>query len=180
MALGKRKFGALKSNSDSRTRAVDDGDLGLGLGLESVRYRRRLERKRVRISGEEEVSMFGQISSKRLCHETLVSDNGTSQLESLPPDILVRVLCGVEHEDLKQLFHVSKTIREATLVAKHSHFAYTTPKKTLVFRGELNPDGPTERGDEVEAPTAPKARRYRRNLRIKDKELSTISIHLKF
>lgn len=28
----------------------------------------------------------------------------------------IRVLCGVNHEDLKQLFHVSKTIREAVSI----------------------------------------------------------------
>ena len=28
----------------------------------------------------------------------------------------IRVLCGVNHEDLKQLFHVSKSIREAVSI----------------------------------------------------------------
>lgn len=28
-------------------------------------------------------------------------------------DLQIRVLCGVEHDDLKRLFHVSKSIREA-------------------------------------------------------------------
>ncbi|XP_073225282.1 F-box protein At1g61340-like [Cicer arietinum] len=57
-----------------------------------------------------------------------------SPLESLPQDILLHVLCGVDHDDLKQLFHVSKTIRDATLLVEKSHFKFTTPKKnTLPF-----------------------------------------------
>ncbi|KAL5096590.1 hypothetical protein RYX36_000917, partial [Vicia faba] len=41
----------------------------------------------------------------------------------------LHVLCGVDHDDLKQLFHVSKITREATLMVKESHFMFTTPKK---------------------------------------------------
>lgn len=32
---------------------------------------------------------------------------------TLVDELQVRVLCGVDHEDLEQLLHVSKTIREA-------------------------------------------------------------------
>lgn len=32
---------------------------------------------------------------------------------TLLDELQIRVLCGVDHEDLEQLLHVSKTIREA-------------------------------------------------------------------
>ncbi|KAL2343097.1 hypothetical protein Fmac_004382 [Flemingia macrophylla] len=54
-------------------------------------------------------------------------------LKALPQDILVQVLCGVDHEVLKQVFHVSKTIREATLIVKDLHFEYSTPKKKTFY-----------------------------------------------
>nr|VDD08806.1 unnamed protein product [Brassica oleracea] len=80
--------------------------------------------------------------------------------------ILVRIICRVEHEDLKQLFHVSKTVREATLIAKQSHFAYSTPRKTSVFQHRrFSLDKPFGLGDgddyEIEAPGAPLQKRYR-------------------
>ena len=65
-------------------------------------------------------------------------DAEKSILESVPQDILIKVLCGVDHDDLKQLFHVSSTIRDATITARKSHFAYSTPSKVLVFRDSLD------------------------------------------
>ncbi|KAL8460165.1 hypothetical protein ACS0TY_031900 [Phlomoides rotata] len=59
---------------------------------------------------------------------------GKSALEDLPQEILIKILCGVEHDDLKKLLFVSKSIKEATLVAKESHFAFSTPKKTVGFQ----------------------------------------------
>ncbi|WJX26530.1 hypothetical protein P8452_15441 [Trifolium repens] len=51
-----------------------------------------------------------------------------SPLESLPQDILLHVLCGVDHADLKQLFRVSKIIREAMLIVEELYFNFSTPK----------------------------------------------------
>ena len=50
---------------------------------------------------------------KRRCGEMVEEDAEKSILESVPRDILIRILCGVDHDDLKQLFHVSSTIRDA-------------------------------------------------------------------
>ena len=50
---------------------------------------------------------------KRRCGEMVEEDAEKSILESVPQDILIRILCGVDHDDLKQLFHVSSTIRDA-------------------------------------------------------------------
>nr|VDC76302.1 unnamed protein product [Brassica rapa] len=93
--------------------------------------------------------------------------------------ILLRIICGVEHEDLKQLFHVSKAVREATLIAKQSHFAYSTPRKTSVFeRSRFGLDKPSGLGDgddyEIEAPAAPLQKRYRS----RDEDNSGVSVAL--
>ncbi|KAH1208113.1 F-box protein [Glycine max] len=61
-----------------------------------------------------------------MCNGRISLNSESSLLETLPRDILVRVSCGVDHEDLKQLFNVSRTIREVD----------TPKKKTFVF---LNP-----------------------------------------
>ncbi|KAL2335190.1 hypothetical protein Fmac_016403 [Flemingia macrophylla] len=50
-----------------------------------------------------------------------------SLLKALPQDILVQVLCGVNHEDLKQVF-VGFCLLQ-TLIVKELHFEYNTPKK---------------------------------------------------
>ncbi|MED6144883.1 hypothetical protein PIB30_019671 [Stylosanthes scabra] len=74
-----------------------------------------------------------------------------SLLEALPLDILVKVICGVEHEDLHRLFHVSKTIREAALVAKDLHFEYRTPiNNKLALYNPFDMDG--NGLGEIEAP----------------------------
>ncbi|CAL0334382.1 unnamed protein product [Lupinus luteus] len=76
-----------------------------------------------------------------------------SPLEALPLDILIEVLCCVEHEDLKQLFHVSETVREATLIAKRTHFQYKTPKKKTFV--SYDPINNANESHDIEAPNAP-------------------------
>jgi hypothetical protein len=114
MALGKKRIVTQKPNLRQR-RDVDNG--GLGLGLEFVQYKRGFGRKRILISSGDEMedSIFTSPVGKKLCDDktTSVAEGQSRELEDLPLDILVRIICGVEHEDLKQLFHVSKTIREA-------------------------------------------------------------------
>ncbi|XP_059438343.1 F-box protein At4g05010 [Corylus avellana] len=112
--------------------------------------------------------------TKRRCGEGVVLEAERSLLEALPQDILIRVLCGVNHEDLKQLFHVSKTIREATLIAKQSHFAYCTPKKIPAFRNAIDSEDSSEFGD-IEPPNAPKPRRMLLDRFLIKKDFSDIS-----
>ncbi|XP_061352392.1 F-box protein At1g61340-like [Gastrolobium bilobum] len=89
-------------------------------------YTGTLGRKRVMVSNNGEASP-PLTPLKRMFSGRITLNSESSSLKTLPQDILIKVLCGVDHEDLKQLFHVSKTIREATLIAKQ-HFDYTTPK----------------------------------------------------
>ncbi|KAL7213185.1 hypothetical protein ACSBR2_015817 [Camellia fascicularis] len=112
---------------------------------------------------------------KKHCSEKMMSFD-KSLLEALPQDILIRILCNVDHDDLKQLFHVSKPIREATLIAKQWHFAYSTPTKTLAFRNSIDL-GDAEDIEEVEAPNAPKQFRNQRS-RLSRKKLADISVAL--
>nr|GEW82678.1 hypothetical protein [Tanacetum cinerariifolium] len=72
----------------------------------------------------------------------------------------IKILCGVDHDDLKRLFHVSKLIREAVVIAKKWHFEYSTPKKIPAFRCSLNlEEFPQSNYEDVEAPNAPKQSR---------------------
>ncbi|KAL1222881.1 F-box protein [Cardamine amara subsp. amara] len=162
MALGRRILGAAKTSSKSNQNVVCDG--GLGLGLEFAKSKRGFGRKRVLVSD-------GQIrDSSKVREETL---SKSRKLEALPQDILVRIICGVEHEDLKQLFNVSKTIREATLIAKKWHFEYTTPRKTLFFQNGL--DSMIDLRGGIEAPLLKKHRLSRISC---DKKVSKISMAL--
>uniref|UniRef100_A0A7C8ZFU3 F-box domain-containing protein n=1 Tax=Opuntia streptacantha TaxID=393608 RepID=A0A7C8ZFU3_OPUST len=91
----------------------------------------------------------------------------------------IKVICGVDHDDLKQLFHVSKTVRDATLIAKQFHFAYSTPSKTRAFRNSIESlSNPSNFDMDFEAPNAPKQSRRRNRPQISGKKLEDISIAL--
>ncbi|XP_058749777.1 F-box protein At1g61340-like [Vicia villosa] len=93
-----------------------------------IGFSKSLGRKRVVVS--ENMESFSSFTPlKRVYSARFNFNSHISLLESLPQDILLHVLCGVDHDDLKQLFHVSKITREATLVVKDSHFKFSTPKK---------------------------------------------------
>ncbi|KAK4858428.1 hypothetical protein QYF36_016206 [Acer negundo] len=162
-------------------RGVMDAEDGLGLG--SVRYTRGLGRKRILISNVAETPSSSEkkitrTPLKRQCSARMVDFESDErfQLEFLPQDILIRIISGVNHEDLKHLFHVSKSIREATQIAKEQHFAYSTPKKTQVFRSSIDFKEPSE-FDEIEAPNAPKQFRAHKS-RISREKLAGISVAL--
>lgn len=53
-----------------------------------------------------------------------------SRLESLPNDLLVNIICFLHHDQLKAVFHVSQKLRKAVIIARQSHFNYTTPDRT--------------------------------------------------
>ncbi|XP_059592449.1 F-box protein At4g35930 [Vitis vinifera] len=53
-----------------------------------------------------------------------------SKLESLPMDLLVKILCHLHHDQLRAVFHVSQRIRKAVLLARQFHFNYTTPDRS--------------------------------------------------
>lgn len=99
-----------------------------------------------------------------------------SCLESLPQELLIRVVCGVDHEDLKSLNIVSKSIREASLIAKELHFSYTTPKKTRASRNQLAFEDSSQQVEDVEPPNAPVRHRWTKAKR--KEELSNVSVAL--
>ncbi|KAF5742236.1 F-box protein [Tripterygium wilfordii] len=171
MALGKRN-GALKSMRGAVSEEVFENGL--------VKYTRGFGRKRVAITNDVEAQSMDsspRTPLKRQCSQRMDVGFEKSALETLPQDILIRVLCGVEHEDLKQLFHVSKSIREAALIARQWHFAYSTPRKTRAFRNSVDLDENLSELDDTEAPNAPKqSRRYRS--KISEESLADISVAL--
>ncbi|KAK1441255.1 hypothetical protein QVD17_07099 [Tagetes erecta] len=52
------------------------------------------------------------------------------QLESLPMELLVKILCHLHHDQLRAVFHVSERIRTAVTIARKLHFNYTTPDRS--------------------------------------------------
>ncbi|KAK2977113.1 hypothetical protein RJ640_017637 [Escallonia rubra] len=163
MALGKK--------CNSNVRCANEG-----LGFLSLSRSFSFGRKRVAIANDLEHDDSTVSPTKRRCCESTNLGSGKSILEALPQDILIRILCGVNHDDLKRLFQVSKQIREATLIAKQWHFAYSTPTKCLAFRNSLDLADSSE-FTEVEAPNAPKQLRVPRS-RLSKKKLADISVAL--
>ncbi|XVF15956.1 hypothetical protein REPUB_Repub09cG0200500 [Reevesia pubescens] len=53
-----------------------------------------------------------------------------SRLESLPMDLLVKILCHLHNDQLRAVFHVSQRIRKAVCIARQFHFNYTTPDRS--------------------------------------------------
>ena len=68
---------------------------------------------------------------KRRCGEMVEGDEEKSILESVPQDILIKILCGVDHDDLKQLFHVLSTIRDAVQLLITLLLLHTTRLRLL-------------------------------------------------
>lgn len=138
---------------------------GLGLGSGVVQYTRSMSGKRIAISTNVEVDF----SDESKIHSNKKFDQ--IQLEALPQDILVRILCCVDHHNLKQLFHVSKLIREATIAAYKWHFEYSTPTKRTFSIRHYNDNNDVE---DIEAPNAPIISRIHKS-QLSKKELASIS-----
>ncbi|KAL5197969.1 hypothetical protein ABZP36_001481 [Zizania latifolia] len=147
--------------------------LTTSLSFSSSSSTRILRRKRVAVSTAPIPS--GPHSPVRtLCKQRrtrLQMDDAVSLLESLPQDVLVKLLCKVNHSDLRHLLLVSKPVSEATAVARELHFAFATPSSKTVFRV----DGGSE--EEGGGPGAPKQHRVARS-RIQGKNLASIAVNL--
>uniref|UniRef100_A0A453BAS6 Uncharacterized protein n=1 Tax=Aegilops tauschii subsp. strangulata TaxID=200361 RepID=A0A453BAS6_AEGTS len=78
----------------------------------------------------------------------------------------VKVLCKVNHSDLRQLLLVSKPVSEATVVAKELHFAFATPSKASADAEE-----------EDDGPGAPKQHRVARS-RCRGMNLASVAVNL--
>lgn len=133
-------------------------------------------RKRVCLPNITDLDFISTTPTKKLCRQNSFSTCVKSPLEALPQDILIRIVCGVDHDDLKRLFHVSKPIREATLVAKRWHFEYSTPRKTVGFKNATDMENWSE-CDDAEVPNAPKQSKFPRT-RLSRKKLADISVAL--
>ncbi|KAJ0239435.1 F-box protein SKIP27 [Hirschfeldia incana] len=158
-----------------------DGGEEEELGLGSVTFTRGLGRKRVLFSNSVRESLL-QIPAtesttpvkRRRSITTNVCER--SRLESLPQELLIQVVCGVDHEDLKSLNIVSKSIREASLIAKELHFSFTTPKKTRAVRNQLDFEDSSQQVEDVEPPNAPVRHRWTEAKR--KEQLSNVSVAL--
>ncbi|KAG5010532.1 F-box protein [Glycine soja] len=128
------------------------------LGFEGYSYTTTLGRKRVVLLHNEASSLNSNSAVnplKRMCSGKFTFDSERSRLEALPLDVLIRVLCGVDHEDLEQLVRVSKTVREAAEIARRMHFEYSTPKKkTFAIPKPFDIEG-AGGFEEIDTPNAP-------------------------
>ncbi|KAI7731076.1 hypothetical protein M8C21_027062 [Ambrosia artemisiifolia] len=53
-----------------------------------------------------------------------------SRLESLPMELLVKIICHLHHDHLRAVFHVSERVRKAVVIARQLYFNYTTPDRS--------------------------------------------------
>ncbi|CAM0956882.1 unnamed protein product [Alopecurus aequalis] len=101
-----------------------------------------------------------------------------SRLESLPLDLLIKIVCYLHHDQLKAVFHVSTRIRKAVELARQHHFNYTTPDRSRQELLQNKTPLPTEhwpfmsridgKDVRVATPRTPKAPRHgRRHSRFK-------------
>ncbi|EFJ38709.1 hypothetical protein SELMODRAFT_402840 [Selaginella moellendorffii] len=60
---------------------------------------------------------------------TAQPSSSSSSVETLPPELLVRIVCRLDHNQLKPVFHVCRSLRQAVMIAKQCHFNFTTPGK---------------------------------------------------
>ncbi|KAL3627644.1 hypothetical protein CASFOL_029007 [Castilleja foliolosa] len=146
---------------------------GIGLVRSTSLGRKRIALSNVGMKFENDDCIVTTPSKRHRFDKDSFFSQEKSVLEDLPQEILIKILCGVEHDDLKRLFFVSKTVRDSALIAKQYHFAYSTPKKTVGFQnfdyfGDFN---------EIEAPNAPKQTRVPRH-RLGAKKLADISVAL--
>ncbi|KAI8017268.1 F-box protein [Camellia lanceoleosa] len=110
-----------------------------------------------------------------------------SRLESLPMDLLVKILCHLHHDQLRAVFHVSQRIRKAVVIARQFHFNYTTPDRSRQEMLRTMTPLPTEhwpfvskgngKGIWISSPHTPKAPRHgpRPPLRLKCPEMRQIA-----
>ncbi|XP_061358998.1 F-box protein At4g35930 [Gastrolobium bilobum] len=93
-----------------------------------------------------------------------------SRLESLPMDLLVKLLCHLHHDQLRAVFHVCRRIRKAVMIARQLHFNYTTPDRSRQEMLNRMTPRPTEhwpflckgdgKGVRIPSPHTPKAPRH--------------------
>ncbi|KAJ0770471.1 putative F-box domain-containing protein [Helianthus annuus] len=61
-----------------------------------------------------------------------------SRLESLPMELLIKILCHLHHDHLKAVFHVSKRVRKAVAIARQFYLNYTTPDRSRQETSSMN------------------------------------------
>lgn len=109
-------------------------------------------------------------SAPPLFEEGVQDPEVESRLESLPFDLLIRILCLLHHDQLKTVFHVSQRLRKVAVVARQCYFNYTTPDRSrqeMLKMMTPRPDahwpfveGELSSGPLMRCPVTPKAPRH--------------------
>ncbi|KMZ62865.1 hypothetical protein ZOSMA_43G00470 [Zostera marina] len=110
-------------------------------------YTRALGRKRVVSDTLDVLVTLSEQGSGSSCTKRRHCQIASSRLQSMPQEVLVQILCGVNQSDLSRLIFVSKAIKEAALLAKETYFAFRTPKREAEF----------ENGGDQASPIVPNA-----------------------
>ncbi|KAG0460427.1 hypothetical protein HPP92_020724 [Vanilla planifolia] len=114
---------------------------------------------------------FKQVKLHESPSTPCVNSECYSRLESLPIELLVKILCHLHHDQLRAVFHVSSRIRTAVMIAKQTHFNYTTPDRSRVEMLRITTPLPTQhwpftRGEgkaiKFSSPHTPKAPKHGR------------------
>lgn len=133
--------------------------------------------KRVILPNTVDVDFISTTPAKRICSQNSFVTNDKSVLEALPKDILIKIVCRVDHDDLKSLFHASRALREASIIAKGWHFDFSTPRKTLPFLRAFDLEELGDNDEVEKAPNAPMQSKTARS-RLSSKKLADISVAL--
>lgn len=148
----------------------------LGDGTQRIRvsvqrcdpHTKTIGRKRISVlhavGGDDHDNDDQQSISSRKQHKIIPTSS--NRLELLPQEILIHLLCKVNRGTLKDLILVSKTVNEAALIAKESHFDVSTPISKPCYVD----------ADDGEAPDAPK--RVSRTSRFSSKLIGSIAVAL--
>ncbi|KAH9290187.1 hypothetical protein KI387_034304, partial [Taxus chinensis] len=129
-----RKVCKAKKKACLRGRRVLTKNVGRNMGVNTPLT---MGRKRVAVNSEsceksadicsEESRRFRPMESFLPVHGKEENSARLTDIESLPLDILVHIVCNVHHDELKPLSHVSSKFRDAVQIARQLHFDYTTP-----------------------------------------------------
>ncbi|KAJ7531044.1 hypothetical protein O6H91_14G030200 [Diphasiastrum complanatum] len=86
-----------------------------------------LHRKKLLAPKAEVLLASTQVSAASSASEITEDSTQESLFEGLPLELLVRIVCKLQHDQIKPAFHVCKRLCHAVVIAKQNHFNYTTP-----------------------------------------------------
>ncbi|KVI08751.1 F-box domain, cyclin-like protein [Cynara cardunculus var. scolymus] len=150
--IGKKKVDVMDEEKTDRDILFQDkcgNDIPIILSPEKFRYNP--------VAGP--VDLLKENNLQRTPRTPRPEGNGSdydSRLESLPMELLVKILCHLHHDQLRAVFHVSERVRKAVVIARQFHFNYTTPDRSRQEILCTSTPLPTEHWPFLSTPKAPR------------------------